>query len=76
MDCRQRSKIFGQHELISRLSFAVLGPPFEFADALSLDVFRDRKTLIKFMFLVLCRIFPINTILMLLSVAVYSTTML
>jgi len=68
-------KFLDRHEL-SRLSFAVLGPPFELADALSLGVFPDGQALIKFLSLVLCHIFPINTNLMLLSVAGFSTTML
>jgi hypothetical protein len=35
-------KFLDRHEL-SRLSFAVLGPPFELTDALSLGVFPDRQ---------------------------------
>jgi hypothetical protein len=56
-------KFLDRHEL-SRLSFAVFGLPFNLVEALSLDFFPDGQTLIKFIPLVLCHIFPINTTLM------------
>jgi hypothetical protein len=75
LDCGIRSKVFGPI-WIKLFAVSSLRTTTHFIDTVPWRVFPDRRYMIRFMYFDWCQIYPMNITPTLLSVAVYSTTML